>query len=149
VHQSGKNQLEEVRRAYLEKKFEADVRVFFDDFHRQYEAADLIISRAGATTVAEIKAAGRAAVLVPFPFAADDHQTENARAMVEESAAVLIPNADLTGTKLAETIRQLLGDENRLIRMASNARRIAILDAEARIVDLAEKAIEKRRGRKK
>jgi UDP-N-acetylglucosamine--N-acetylmuramyl-(pentapeptide) pyrophosphoryl-undecaprenol N-acetylglucosamine transferase len=146
VHQSGQNQLEEVRRAYLEKRFEADVRVFFDDFHRQYEAADLIISRAGATTVAEIKAAGRSAVLIPFPFAADDHQTQNARAMVEENAAVLISNAELTGSRLAQTIRELVGDPERLNQLESNARRIAILDAETRIVDLAERAIAKRKA---
>jgi UDP-N-acetylglucosamine--N-acetylmuramyl-(pentapeptide) pyrophosphoryl-undecaprenol N-acetylglucosamine transferase len=146
VHQTGQSQLDEVKRAYAEKGFEADVRGFFDDFYRQYAAADLIISRAGATTVAEIKAAGRAAVLIPFPFAADDHQTENARAMVGQDAAVLIGNAELSGQRLADTIRQLVGDTRRLKQIESNARRIAILDAEARIVDLAERAIGSRRN---
>jgi UDP-N-acetylglucosamine--N-acetylmuramyl-(pentapeptide) pyrophosphoryl-undecaprenol N-acetylglucosamine transferase len=145
VHQTGQGQLEEVMRAYREKQFEADVRVFFDDFHQQYAAADLIVSRAGATTVAEIKAAGRAAVLVPFPFAADDHQTENARAMVEENAAVLISNAELDGKRLADAVRELLGNPERLKEVEVNARRIAITDAEARIVDLAEKAAASRR----
>src|SRR5215469_14657988 len=80
VHQTGERQLEDVRAAYASKGFQADVRAFFNDFHQQYAEADLIISRSGATTVAEIKAAGRAAVLIPFPFATDDHQMKNALA---------------------------------------------------------------------
>jgi UDP-N-acetylglucosamine--N-acetylmuramyl-(pentapeptide) pyrophosphoryl-undecaprenol N-acetylglucosamine transferase len=141
VHQTGERQQEEVARSYAAKGFAADVRVFFNDFHQQYEAADLIISRAGATTVAEIKAAGRAAILIPFPFAADDHQTKNARAMVEEDAAVMITNAELSGKRMAEAIRELLGNPERLKQMESNARRIAILDAEARIVNLVEECL--------
>src|SRR6185436_8527203 len=90
VHQTGERQLEDVKRAYANKGFEADVRTFFNNFHEQYAAADLIVARSGATTVAEIKAAGRASILVPFPFATDDHQTKNARAMAEEHAAILI-----------------------------------------------------------
>jgi UDP-N-acetylglucosamine--N-acetylmuramyl-(pentapeptide) pyrophosphoryl-undecaprenol N-acetylglucosamine transferase len=146
VHQTGERQLEEVRRAYAAKGFDADVRTFFDRFHEQYAAADLIVSRSGATTVAEIKAAGRAAVLIPFPFATDDHQTKNARAMADENAAVLIGNAELNGKRLAEEIRGLIGDPLRLEQMEANARRIAILDAEQRIVNLVETAIERSRG---
>jgi UDP-N-acetylglucosamine--N-acetylmuramyl-(pentapeptide) pyrophosphoryl-undecaprenol N-acetylglucosamine transferase len=141
VHQTGERQLEEIQRAYAEKGFEADVRTFFNNFHEQYAAADLIVSRSGATTVAEIKAAGRAAILIPFPFATDDHQMKNARAMVEEKAAVLIPNSELTGKRLAGAIRELTGDPERLKQIETNARRIAILDAEQRIVDLVERAI--------
>jgi len=143
VHQTGERQLDEVKRAYADAGFEADVRVFFNDFHQQYAAADLIVSRAGATTVAEIKTAGRAAVLIPFPFATDDHQTKNARAMADESAAVLIHNAELTGKRLASTIRELVENPARLNEIESNARRIAILDAEQRIVSLVEAAIDK------
>jgi UDP-N-acetylglucosamine--N-acetylmuramyl-(pentapeptide) pyrophosphoryl-undecaprenol N-acetylglucosamine transferase len=144
VHQTGEKQLEEVQRAYTSKGFSADVRAFFNNFHEQYAAADLIVSRSGATTVAEIKAAGRASILIPFPFATDDHQTKNARAMVEENAAVLISNADLTGPRLADAIRGLLDDPKRLEQIESNARRMAILDAEQRIVNLLDAAIEKR-----
>ena len=100
VHQTGELQFEDVKAAYTAKGFQADVRTFFNNFHEQYAAADLIVSRAGATTVAEIKAAGRAAILIPFPFATDDHQTKNARAMVEENAAVLISNSELNGQRL-------------------------------------------------
>lgn len=144
THQTGDAQVNETREAYAAAGFDADVRPFFDEFHQKYAIADLIVSRAGATTVAEIKAAGRAAILVPFPFAADDHQTRNAQSMVEEGAAILIRNADLTGDKLAGTIRFLLSDVSRLEGIERNAKRIAVLDAEQRIVDLAEKAIARR-----
>jgi UDP-N-acetylglucosamine--N-acetylmuramyl-(pentapeptide) pyrophosphoryl-undecaprenol N-acetylglucosamine transferase len=140
VHQTGERQLDDVKRAYSSKGFDADVRTFFNNFHEQYAAADLIVSRSGATTVAEIKAAGRTAILIPFPFATDDHQTKNAQAMVDEDAALLIRNSDLNGKRLADTIRELLGNADRLTTIEKNARRIAILDAEARIVDLVERA---------
>jgi UDP-N-acetylglucosamine--N-acetylmuramyl-(pentapeptide) pyrophosphoryl-undecaprenol N-acetylglucosamine transferase len=147
THQTGESQLEETRAAYAAAGFDADVRAFFGEFHQKYAEADLIISRAGATTVAEIKASGRAAVLVPFPFAADDHQTRNAESMVTEGAAMMISNADLNGQKLASTIRSLLSDIPRLQEMERNAKRIAVLDAEQRIVDLAEKAVAQRGGK--
>jgi UDP-N-acetylglucosamine--N-acetylmuramyl-(pentapeptide) pyrophosphoryl-undecaprenol N-acetylglucosamine transferase len=145
VHQTGERQLQDVQKAYADAGFQADVRTFFNNFHEQYAAADLIVARSGATTVAELKAAGRAAILVPFPFAADDHQTKNARAMVDERAAILISNADLNGERLAGTIRELFGNPQRLQEIETNARRQAILDAEARIVNLIEQAIDRRR----
>ena len=145
VHQTGERQIEDVRRVYESKGFTADVRAFFNDFHEQYAAADLIISRSGATTVAEIKAASRAAILIPFPFAADDHQTKNAKAMVQDNAAVMVENAALTGKRMAEEIRGLLMNPARLQEIETNARRIAILDAEQRIVNLIEAAIDKHR----
>lgn len=146
VHQTGETQVSEIRGAYAAAGFGADVRGFFSGFHEQYAAADLIVSRAGATTVAEIKAAGRAAILVPFPFAADDHQTRNAQSMVEDQAAIMIANAELTGERLAGTIQALLGDLPRLETLERNARKVAVLDAEQRIVDLAEKAVMQRAG---
>lgn len=146
IHQTGERQLEDVKRAYERKGFEADVRSFFNNFHEQYAAADLIVARSGATTVAEVKAAGRAAILVPFPFATDDHQTKNARAMADEKAALLISNSDLTGKRLADAIRDLMGNPQRLEEIERNARSMAILDAEARIVGLVESAVAKRKG---
>jgi len=142
VHQTGAAQLDETRQAYVSAGFEADVRSFFDEFHQQYALADLIVSRAGQTTLAELRAAGRTAILIPLPTAADDHQTFNARAMVDENAAIMIANKDLSGERLAQTIRSLLSDPNRLTEMERNSRRLAILDAEERIVDLAERAAE-------
>jgi UDP-N-acetylglucosamine--N-acetylmuramyl-(pentapeptide) pyrophosphoryl-undecaprenol N-acetylglucosamine transferase len=142
THQTGEAQLQETRQAYAVAGFAAEVQPFFNEFHQRYAAADLIVSRAGATTVAEIKAAGRAAILIPFPFAADDHQTHNAEAMVRDGAAIMIRNSELTGESMARTIQSLLSDIPRLERMEANARRSAVLDAEQRIVDLAEKAVQ-------
>jgi len=147
VHQTGEKQLAELSEAYAAAGFDADVRAFFNDFHHQYAAADLILSRAGASTAAEVKAAGRAAILVPLPFAADDHQTKNAQAMVDENAAVMIRNTELTGEKLAETIRWLFSDTSRLAEIERNARRIAVLDAERLIVDLVDMAVQKKSKR--
>ena len=144
VHQTGEKQLDEVGKAYQAAGFEADVRAYFDDFHKQYAAADLILSRAGASTVAEVKAAGRAAILVPLPSAADDHQTKNAQAMVDQGAAIMIRNADLSGESLAETLRSLFSDTDRIVQIERNAQRIAVLDAEKRIVDLVDQAIQKK-----
>jgi len=143
VHQAGEREADDVRRGYQAKGFEADVRSFFHDFHQQYATADVIISRAGAMTVAELKAAGRVAILIPLPTAADDHQTKNAKAMVAEDAAILVTNSDLSGQRLADEIKRLLTTPGRLTEMEENARRIAILDAEERIVNLVQAAIEK------
>jgi UDP-N-acetylglucosamine--N-acetylmuramyl-(pentapeptide) pyrophosphoryl-undecaprenol N-acetylglucosamine transferase len=140
THQTGEKQAAEIRQAYAAAGFDADVRAFFNDFHRQYAAADLIVSRSGATTIAEIKAAGRAAILIPLPTAADDHQRKNAESMVQDHSAVMILNSDLTGERLASEIRLLLSDTARLQQLEENARRSAVLDAESRIVDLIERA---------
>ena len=142
IHQTGEKQVGELRQAYAAAGIDADVRAFFNDFHEQYGAADLIVCRSGGA-VAEIKAAGRAAILIPLPTAADDHQTRNAQSMVAENAAVMIAGANLTGERLAGTIRSMLSDAGRLTEMENNARRIAVLDAEQRIVDLAERAMQK------
>jgi UDP-N-acetylglucosamine--N-acetylmuramyl-(pentapeptide) pyrophosphoryl-undecaprenol N-acetylglucosamine transferase len=141
VHQTGAQQLETTRSAYASSGFTADTRAFLDNMYEHYAAADLIVSRAGMTTIAEIKAAGRAAVLVPLPTAADDHQRANAREMVENGAAIMIENAELTGERFARTLRELLSDHERLRRMEQSARRLAVVDAESRIVDLAEQAM--------
>ncbi len=143
VHQAGDRQLEQVRSAYKAAGFKARVAGFFEKFAEEYASADLIISRAGASTLEEIKASGRAAILVPLPHAADDHQRSNARAMLEESAGVMIDDNDLNGKRLADEIVRLFEDLDALRQIEANARNLAILDAESRIVDLIESAIEK------
>lgn len=143
VHQAGEAQVEDVRKAYARCGLRAEVEPFFHDFHRRYAEADLILSRAGATTIAEIKAAGRAAILVPFPFAADDHQTRNAEALAAEGAALWIANDKISGEWFAARVRELFSDVTRLEQIEKNAKRLAVLDAESRIVDLAEQAIAK------
>ena len=140
VGHAGRRQVEEIRAAYAAAGFDAEVEAFFADMERRFEAADLLIARAGATTVAEVQAAGRAAIFIPLPYAADDHQRKNARAMVEQGASAMIDPDDLNGSRLAGEIRRLMGDPVLLERMEANARKGAILDAESRIADLIERA---------
>jgi UDP-N-acetylglucosamine--N-acetylmuramyl-(pentapeptide) pyrophosphoryl-undecaprenol N-acetylglucosamine transferase len=136
VHQTGQRQIEEVRAAYRKAGIDAEVDSFFSDFASRYAGADLVVCRAGATTVAEIRASGRAAVFVPLETAADDHQRKNARAMVDANAGVMIDPRDLSGERLAREIAGLVGDPDRIGELGRNARRMAVLDAEAQIVDL-------------
>jgi UDP-N-acetylglucosamine--N-acetylmuramyl-(pentapeptide) pyrophosphoryl-undecaprenol N-acetylglucosamine transferase len=101
-------------------------------------AADLVVSRSGATTCAELTAAGKAAVLVPFARAADDHQRSNARAMEAAGAARMVEEKDLTGERLAAVIGDLLSEPSRIVAMEDAARRLGRPDAAARVADLLE-----------
>ena len=100
LHQTGSRQVEEIRKAYEQFGIQAEVTPFIVDMAEAYAEADLIICRAGATSLAEITAAGKAAILIPFPWATNDHQTKNAQALAEEGAAIMIPEKDLSGNKL-------------------------------------------------
>jgi UDP-N-acetylglucosamine--N-acetylmuramyl-(pentapeptide) pyrophosphoryl-undecaprenol N-acetylglucosamine transferase len=104
---------------------------------REVRHADLVISRAGATTIAELAAAGKPAVLVPLPTAADDHQRRNAEVLREAGAVEVIEEKDLTGERLAERIVRLATDRARLAEMSAAARRMARPDAARIIVDRA------------
>ena len=145
VHQTGPDEHEAVARAYAEHPgLPADVRPFLDDMPRRLADADLVICRAGATTLAELAAAGRPAILVPFPFAADDHQRANAEVVRDAGAAVVIEDKDLDGPRCAAEIAALAGDRQRRQRMAEAARTLARLDATARIADVAEALLERK-----
>jgi len=104
---------------------------FIDDMARAYAAADLVICRAGAVTIAELSAGGMASILVPFPHAVDDHQTANARFLADRGAAILLPQRELTAERLAALIRSL--DRPKLLEMAKQARVLGKPDA-ARLV---------------
>ncbi len=117
----------------------ADVRDFIDDMAAEYGRADLVVARAGATTVAELTAVGRPAILIPYPFAADNHQERNARALADAGAALVLRQDDLDGKKLAAAIRELLDDRDRLGRMQSAMRSLARPDAAAEIVGWVER----------
>lgn len=136
VHQTGERDLDMVKRAYAEQGIAAEVSPFIVDMVSAYNTADLIICRAGATSLAEITAAGRASILIPFPWAADDHQTLNAQAMVEAGAAAMIRESDLTAEKLFAQMKDLLADDQKLRKMEANARAAGRLDAAAKIVDV-------------
>ena len=121
LHQTGVKDQAEIAARYQalgSTGLDAQAVAFIDDMPRAYAGADLLVCRAGATTIAELTVCKKPAILVPFPFAADDHQTVNARSMVEAGAALLLPERDLTPQKLAGEIRSLESDRNQLGRMA-------------------------------
>ena len=128
-HQTGERWLAETDQHYREAGVPATTDKFIDDVASAYAAADLVICRAGALTVSEIAAVGVASVLVPFAAAVDDHQTANARFLVQAQAAVLVPESELTAGRLAAEIRALLREPGRLLAMAQNARGLARPDA--------------------
>ena len=134
VHQTGAQDEETVRAAYEEQSISAEVRAFFDDMPQRYRMADLIVCRAGATTVAEISAVGKPAVFIPFPHAADNHQELNARTLAEAGAAEIILEKDLDGGSLADRIRWLAGHPEALASMAVRARRLGRPGAASDIV---------------
>jgi UDP-N-acetylglucosamine--N-acetylmuramyl-(pentapeptide) pyrophosphoryl-undecaprenol N-acetylglucosamine transferase len=141
LHQSGTRDCEATAARYLELGIEADVRAFIDDMAGAYANADLVISRAGALTVAELAAAGVAAILVPFPAAVDDHQTRNAGWLVQAGAARLLEESGLTPARLAGELSALLSaGRPRLLAMAEAARSIAIIDAAERVARLCLEA---------
>ena len=109
------------------------IREYIDDMPRCFAAADLIICRAGASTISELQAAGRGSILIPSPNVAENHQYYNARVLADDDAAVLIEERDLTGARLCEEIRSLIHDPERLHALGRNARKHAILDANDRI----------------
>jgi UDP-N-acetylglucosamine--N-acetylmuramyl-(pentapeptide) pyrophosphoryl-undecaprenol N-acetylglucosamine transferase len=135
VHQTGERDLKMVGQAYEQYGIKAEVSPFIVDMVSTYAVSDLIICRAGATSLAEITVAGKAAILIPFPFAADDHQTMNARAMVEAGAAAMIPERELTAEKLYSLVENLLGDDQKLRDMEVQSKKLGRPDAAVRIVD--------------
>jgi UDP-N-acetylglucosamine--N-acetylmuramyl-(pentapeptide) pyrophosphoryl-undecaprenol N-acetylglucosamine transferase len=134
VHQTGDKDAVEVEKAYRGKGMDAQVLPFIRDMAAAYRSADLLICRAGATSIAEITACGKAAILIPFPHAVYDHQTENARVLVGAGAAEMVVEKDLNGQTLAETIRRLCDDPDRIRRMEENAMRLRNPGAAADIV---------------
>jgi len=137
VQQAGTAHLEEVLKAYEELQLNGEVIAFIDDMAKRYAACDLVLCRAGALTIAELSAAGVASILVPYPYAVDDHQTSNARFLSNQGAAVLLPQSELTAQKLAELLMNLTREK--LLGMAIAARSQAKPEA-TRIV--AEACIE-------
>lgn len=139
VHQTGQDDVREVSEAYASRYpgvFE--VHAFLDDMPARLASADLVVCRAGASTLSELAAAGRPAILVPYPHAADDHQRLNAEAVRDAGAAVVIPDAELSGARLAAEIATLAADPPRRREMARAARRLSIPDAAERIAAVAE-----------
>jgi UDP-N-acetylglucosamine--N-acetylmuramyl-(pentapeptide) pyrophosphoryl-undecaprenol N-acetylglucosamine transferase len=137
LHQTGERDVELVRTAYREARIQADVEPFVYDMGRQLGQADVVVCRAGATTLAELTAAGKASILIPLPTATDDHQRKNAEALGSAGAADVVLQKDVNGRLLADRILALAGDRDRRRRMEAAARSLARPDAAKVIVDRA------------
>jgi UDP-N-acetylglucosamine--N-acetylmuramyl-(pentapeptide) pyrophosphoryl-undecaprenol N-acetylglucosamine transferase len=137
VHQTGEKDLEATSTRYREAGIDADCRAFIKDMAAAYGRADLIIGRAGATTVAELAIAGKPALFIPYPFAADNHQELNAKEMADKGAALMFRQADLTADKLAQALRPLLTDAAKRAEMGAHMKSLAKPTAAATVVDWA------------
>ncbi len=147
IHQTGEHDYAAVAGAY-ERAGMTDARVspFVDDMEAAYAWADLGLTRAGASTVAELCGTGLPSILVPFPQAAHDHQTFNARALEKAGAARLMAQKDLTASVLADTLLELLGSPGMLVSMSQSALLLATPDAAANVVSVMESVVADRRG---
>ncbi|MDP2268578.1 MAG: glycosyltransferase, partial [Deltaproteobacteria bacterium] len=135
IHQTGQDDLTYVTGVYGTYEIEVEVLPFIRDMAAAYRTADLVICRAGATSLAEITVLGKAAVLIPFPFAVDDHQTKNAIEMVRAGAAVMIEEKKLTGEEMAETINLFYHRRELLRDMEIKSAALGNIRAAADIVD--------------
>jgi UDP-N-acetylglucosamine--N-acetylmuramyl-(pentapeptide) pyrophosphoryl-undecaprenol N-acetylglucosamine transferase len=139
IHQAGERWIESARKSYADAGVSADVKPFIEDMAEAYAWADLVICRAGALTVSELAAVGVGSILVPFPHAVDDHQTHNARYLVQEGAAVLIADRDVTAERLAEELQGLCAGRGKLLAMAERARLLAKPRAAEELAESCEK----------
>ena len=139
-HQTGKDDVEKVRAAYLQQGVDARVEAFVEDMAAAYAWADLVVCRSGALTVAELAVVGVASVLVPYPYATDDHQTGNARFLADAGAAILMPQSTLSADRLAGLLADFLQQRDMLREMADRARELALPDAARRVAELCLQA---------
>jgi UDP-N-acetylglucosamine--N-acetylmuramyl-(pentapeptide) pyrophosphoryl-undecaprenol N-acetylglucosamine transferase len=137
THQAGARHLEALKKNYAEAGVEGELVTFIEDMAARYADCDVVLCRAGALTIAEISAAGVASVLVPFPYAVDDHQTTNAKFLSDKNAAVLLPQTALTPEMLAELLMGL--SRGSLMEMAIKARQLAKPDATREVADVCMK----------
>jgi UDP-N-acetylglucosamine--N-acetylmuramyl-(pentapeptide) pyrophosphoryl-undecaprenol N-acetylglucosamine transferase len=146
THQTGARDREQVERGYRACGFAPDVREFISDMSAAYADSDLVVCRAGATTLAELTVCKRPSILVPFPAAADNHQLWNARSLVDAGAAVMIEERDLTGELLAAEIRRLLLDPAARDRMERAAGRLGAPQAASEIAAVVVEMVKRRWG---
>lgn len=139
IHQTGEREYTEVAAAYQNASITAEVSKFIDDMPGKFAQADLLLCRSGASTVAEITAAGKPAIFVPFPRAADDHQKRNAEALERAGAAVMLEESRLSRETLVNAVSSLLRDPDRLRRMSEAARKLSHPDAAREIGEMAER----------
>lgn len=146
THQTGSRDREQVEKGYRACGFEPDVRDFIEDMSGAYAESDLVVCRAGATTLAELTVCKKPSILVPFPLAADNHQVMNARSLVDAGAAVMIEERDLTGELLASEIRSVLRSPARREAMARAAGKLGSPQAAGEITDVCTELVARRWG---
>jgi UDP-N-acetylglucosamine--N-acetylmuramyl-(pentapeptide) pyrophosphoryl-undecaprenol N-acetylglucosamine transferase len=137
IHQTGERDYNDAQAAYLRSQARAEVFQFIEEMPEMFARADLLVCRSGASTVAEVTAAGKPAIFIPFPHATDDHQLRNAEALERAGAAVLIAEKDLTSERLVRAVRELLGDTARLARMSAASRKLSHPEAARQIALMA------------
>jgi len=144
IHQTGGHDKDHVQRKYVGLGLNARVQDFFSDMAEIYSQADLIISRAGATTLAELTVFHKPVILIPFPFAADNHQEINGQYLVEAGAGLMFRQADLTGDKLGMEIKRVLEDKKLLAEMAENSGKVARPEATDTIINACMELLKNR-----
>ena len=144
IHQTGERDYNDALAAYRKIGVSGEVHLFIDDMPARFSQADLLVCRSGASTVAEVTAAGKPAIFVPFPRAADDHQKVNAQALERAGAAVVLEESNLTPQSLAETIAGLLSDRARLQRMGEAAQKLSHPNAAQEIAGMVARLAEAR-----
>ncbi len=140
-HQCGKNKVDDTLGAYQAHGVQGEILPFVEDMRAAYDWADLVICRAGAMTIAELAAAGKASILVPFPHAVDDHQTANARYLADGGGARLMPEKSLTASSLAEALTGFVRCREELTVMSEKAAQLARPDATRQVADVCEEVI--------
>jgi UDP-N-acetylglucosamine--N-acetylmuramyl-(pentapeptide) pyrophosphoryl-undecaprenol N-acetylglucosamine transferase len=144
IHQTGQHDYDQVLAAYQQSGISGEVHKFIDDMPGTFARADLLVCRSGASTVAEITAAGKPAIFVPFPAAADDHQNVNARALERVGAAVVVEQSNLDAAYLVDTVAAVIGDARRLQSMSAAAKSLAhpkaVEEIAEMVVQLADRA---------
>jgi UDP-N-acetylglucosamine--N-acetylmuramyl-(pentapeptide) pyrophosphoryl-undecaprenol N-acetylglucosamine transferase len=141
VHQTGERDYNAVRVAYARRELKAEVLPFIENMAERFAQADLIVCRSGAITVAEVSAAGRAAIFIPFGAATDAHQARNAATMRDAGAACLLPQSELAPERLTDEIFSLLDQPRKIVEMEDRARALAMPRAVANLVDLLERMV--------
>jgi len=148
IHQTGKTDYEEVVEAYGREGVKGEIQPFIEDMGRAYNQADLVISRAGATTVSELAALGKPSILIPYPYAANRHQETNAQMLVRAGGAEMMLEEALSGRRLAGSLMRYMNDRPVLTEMGQRARKVGRGDAAGIIVDKLMEMIEKKEDRK-
>ncbi|MBV9243042.1 MAG: undecaprenyldiphospho-muramoylpentapeptide beta-N-acetylglucosaminyltransferase [Acidobacteria bacterium] len=138
THQTGETMFDEVRAAYDAMEWEADIRPYITNMAESFDKADLVMSRAGATTCAELVAAGKASILIPLPTAADDHQRKNAEALVTAGAASMLLQGDLSGESVARELETAIDQPTRIVAMSASAKKLGRPDAAEAVYHLID-----------